>query len=181
MLKGTRVILKPPEREYIDYFLKWMNDIEITQYLKMFRPLTRDMEEEWFDKLKNREDFFLFSIFILQETNRERIIGNCSINVDWKNRVGTCGIVIGEKDCLSKGYGTEAMKLLIDYSFNTLNLNKVELDTYEFNIRAYKSYKKAGFIEEGRRRQAIYVNGKYHDRIILGILKDEWQEKKKNE
>ena len=178
MLKGSRVILKPPERKYIDFFLKWMSDVETTQYLKMYRPLTREMEEEWFDNLKNREDLFLFSIFISLENGNERIIGNCSIGVDWKNRVGTSGIVIGEKDCLGKGYGTEAMKLLIKYGFNTLNLNRIQLETYEFNIRAFKSYKKAGFIEEGKRRQAIYVNGKYHDAYMLGILKSEWQDKK---
>jgi RimJ/RimL family protein N-acetyltransferase len=178
MLKGSYVILKPPERQYIDNFLKWMNDKEITQYLKIFRPLTREMEEEWFESLKKHENFFLFSIFIPTETDKDRIIGNCSIDVDWKNRVGTCGIVIGEKDCLGKGFGTESMKLLIEYGFNTLNLNRIELDTYEFNVRAFKSYKKAGFIEEGRKRKAVYVNGKYHDRIILSILRHEWQEKK---
>ncbi len=174
MLKGLHVILKPPERKYIDDFLKWMNDEEITQYLKIFRPLTRDMEEEWFESLKSRENFFLFSIFIFNQSGEDRIIGNCSIDVDWKNRVGTCGIVIGERDCLGKGYGTEAMKILIDYGFNALNLNRIQLETYEFNIRAYKSYKKAGFIEEGRRRQAIYIKGRYHDAFMLGILRHEW-------
>ena len=172
MLKGERVTLGPIEREYIDSFLKWLNDPDLTQYLMMFRPLTRDMEEDWFNKLKDRENFFMFGILI--EDQGDKLIGNLAIEVDRKNRFGTCGIMIGEKEYQGKGYGTEAMKLLVNYGFNTLNLNRIELETFSFNTRAYKSYIKVGFKEEGTRRQAVYINGKYHDVITLGILKDEW-------
>ncbi len=175
MLKGNKIKLGPVKREYIDYYIKWMNDPELTQYLMMYRPLTREMEEEWFNSLKNRENFFIFAILLFNQDENEKLLGNCSIDVDWKNRIGTCGIVIGEKEYHSKGYGTEAMKLLVDYGFNTLNLNRIQLETFSFNKRALKSYQKVGFKEEGTRRQAIYVNGEYYDAIMLGILKNEWQ------
>ena len=178
MLKGKKVKLGPVKREYIDYYLKWMNDPELTQYILMYRPLTREMEEDWFNNLKNRENFFIFAILMFDQDENEKLLGNCSIDVDWKNRVGTAGIMIGEKEYQSKGYGTEAMKLLIDYGFNTINLNRIQLETFSFNIRALKSYRKVGFKEEGTRRQAIYVNGEYHDAIMLGILKNEWQKDK---
>jgi len=71
------------------------------------------------------------------------------------------------------------MEMLVEYGFNTLNMNRIELTVYEFNIRAYKSYQKAGFIEEGRKRQARYHNGKYHDEIIMAILREEWGTKVK--
>jgi RimJ/RimL family protein N-acetyltransferase len=100
------------------------------------------------------------------------------MDVDWKNRFGVCGIMIGDKENQGKGYGTDAMKVLVKYGFNTLNLNRIELETFEFNLRAFKSYKKVGFKEEGTRRKAIYVNGKYYDCYILGILRDEWNEDK---
>ena len=175
MLKGNKVKLGPVKREFIDYYLKWMNDPELTQYLMMYRPLTREMEEDWFNSLKNREDFFIFAILLFNQDEIEKLLGNCSIDVDWKNRVGTCGIIIGEKTYQGKGYGTEAMELLVNYGFNTLNLNRIQLETFSFNIRALKSYQKVGFKEEGIRRQAIYVNGEYHDAIMLGILKNEYQ------
>lgn len=174
MLKGNKVKLGPVKREFIDYYLKWMNDPELTQYLMMYRPLTREMEEDWFNSLKNREDFFIFAILLFNQDEIEKLLGNCSIDVDWKNRVGTCGIIIGEKAYQGKGYGTEAMELLVNYGFNTLNLNRIQLETFSFNIRALKSYQKVGFKEEGIRRQAIYVNGGYRDAIMLGILKNEW-------
>lgn len=177
MLQGEKVKLKPLEREHIDLFLKWFNDPEITQYLLMYRPLTRDMEEEWFNGLKNREDFIIFSIVVTEKNETDKLIGNCGITIDWKNRIGICGITIGEKNFHGKGYGTEAMKLLVDYGFKTLNLNRMQLETYEFNTRALKSYKKVGFVEEGLRREAIYINGNYHDCIMLGLLRSEWENK----
>ncbi len=174
MLEGNRVRLTSIKREYIDVFLEWINDPEIAQYLMFYRPITREMEEEWYNSRQKQENSIIFSILVNARTDDEKLIGNCGIELDWKNRVGNCGIVIGEKEYLDKGYGTEAMQLLIEYGFNTLNLNRIELIVYDFNVRAIKSYKKVGFREEGRRRQANYTNGEYHDIIIMGILKDEW-------
>jgi len=112
MLKGKDVILAPLKREYIDKFLEWLNDPEVTQHLMRFRPLTREMEEDWFDSLKNQEGDIIFAILIYQN----QLIGNCSImNILWNDRVGTCGIFVGDKKEQGKGYGTEAMKLLLEY------------------------------------------------------------------
>jgi RimJ/RimL family protein N-acetyltransferase len=178
MLKGDRVLLGPLKREYIESYLKWMNNPKLTQYLLIYRPLTREMEEDWYNSLKNRDHFFIFAILIHNQDNNEKLIGNCSIDVDWKNRVGNCGIMIGEIENQGKGYGTEAMQLLVDYGFKTLNLNRIQLETYDFNKRAFQSYKKVGFKEEGIRREAIFKKGEYHDVIMMGILKEEWQSKK---
>jgi RimJ/RimL family protein N-acetyltransferase len=68
--------------------------------------------------------------------------------------------------------------LLIEYGFNTLNLHRIELTTFGFNVRALKSYLKIGFQEEGRRREAIFANGEYHDSIMLGLLRSEWNSSK---
>jgi RimJ/RimL family protein N-acetyltransferase len=145
----------------------------------MYTPLTRDYEEEWFDALKHKEDSVYFSILLLDENNLDKIIGNCAIhNIDSKNRTCTCGITIGEKDYHNKGYGTEAMEMLVEYGFNTLNMNRIGLTVYDFNIRAFKAYQKAGFIEEGRKRQARYHNGKYYDEIIMGILREDWEKRR---
>ena len=67
------------------------------------------------------------------------------------------------------------MEMLVEYGFNTLNMNRIELSVWEFNTRAYKAYQKVGFVEEGRRRQARYHDGKYYDEIIMALLKDDWE------
>lgn len=180
MLEGTRVKLGPIKREYIDSFLKWFNDPEIIQYLAAYLPMTRMAEETWMENLKDRDDTIRFSIVIPQEDGSEKLIGNCGLhNIDWKNRVAEVGIVIGEKEFQGKGFGTEAMELLLEYAFNTVNLNRIELYTYSFNERAQKSYNKVGFVEEGRKRKFLWLKGKYHDAIIMGILAEDWNEKKK--
>ncbi|MHA2006837.1 MAG: GNAT family N-acetyltransferase [Promethearchaeota archaeon] len=171
-------MLVPPKKEYIEQYQKWMTDPEITRYLSIFRPITREMEEDWYNQLQKRANDFLFSILRTDNGLNDELIGNCDITVDWKNRVGTCGIVIGEKKYHGKGYGTEAMGLLVKYGFSTLNLNRIELQAHSFNERALKSYEKVGFKKEGTRRDAIYINGEYYDSIMLGILKEEWQKDK---
>ena len=176
MLKGKRIRLAPLDRKYIDLFLKWFNDPEITQYLTMYKPLTRDWEEEWFDALKHKEDAVYFSIQVIKEEKSDIIIGNCAIqNINSKNRAAFCGITIGEKKYQNKGYCTEAMEMLVEYGFNTLNLNRIELSVYDFNSRAFKTYQKVGFVEEGRKRQARYHNGKYYNEIFMAILREEWK------
>ena len=70
--------------------------------------------------------------------------------------------------------------LLLEYGFNIVNLNRIELAVYDYNVKAIKSYKKAGFIEEGRKRQFMWYNGRYHDEIIMSILAEEWREISKN-
>jgi RimJ/RimL family protein N-acetyltransferase len=170
------VKLGPIKKEYLPTYVKFFNDPEITQYLLMYRPMNLEQEEEWYKAAIKKENVIYFAILI---DDPEKMIGSCSINIDWRNRVGNVGITIGEKKYWGKGLGTEAMIKLCEYGFNTLNLQRIELETYEFNERAFKSYIKVGFIEEGRRRKAIFANGKYWDSITMSLLADEWNKKKK--
>jgi RimJ/RimL family protein N-acetyltransferase len=180
MLKGEKVKLGPVKREYIESYLKWLNDPDLTQYLSGFLPLTRMKEEDWIENLKNRNDTIVFGILLLDENSGEKLIGNCGLHeIDWKNRVAEVGIMIGEKELHGKGYGTEAMEIILEYGFETVNLNRIQLHVYDFNIRAIKSYNKIGFIEEGRMRQAQFKNGKYHDMILMSMLHEEWVKKNK--
>lgn len=86
------------------------------------------------------------------------------------------GIFIGEKDYLSKGYGTEAIRLILDFGFNYMNLHNIKLELISFNERALKCYKKCGFVETGRTRENVFVNGKYYDTISMDILSNEFNE-----
>jgi RimJ/RimL family protein N-acetyltransferase len=105
------------------------------------------------------------------------MIGNCGMhNIDWRLRSAEVGIFIGEKVHWDQGYGTEAMRVLLDHSFNTLNLNRIALQVYEDNPRAVRAYEKAGFIHEGRERQGMYKNGHYVDIIWMSVLRPEWRE-----
>ena len=92
--------------------------------------------------------------------NINHIHGNCCV-----------GIVIGEPEQQGKGFGNEAMKLIINYSFNTLNMNKISLEVVENNIAALNLYRKLGFIEEGRLKRHFYLDGKYFDVFVLSLFR----------
>ena len=114
-----------------------------------------------------------FSIVNLKD---DVLLGNCDLrNIDYIHRKAEVGIVIGEESNRSKGYGTDALKLLLDYGFNYLNLNNIMLNVRSFNKRVIACYKKVGFKECGRRRKCFFLNGKYYDNIQMDILADEFK------
>jgi RimJ/RimL family protein N-acetyltransferase len=97
------------------------------------------------------------------------------MNIDWRNRSGEVGIMIGEKACWNQGYGTETMQRLLEHGFNTLNLHRIWLQVYAKNPGGIRAYEKAGFTHEGTLRQAHYQHGKYYDVHIMSVLREEWQ------
>jgi RimJ/RimL family protein N-acetyltransferase len=104
-----------------------------------------------------------------------RLIGTFAFDsIDWHNRSAEFGIMIGEKSYWNQGYGTEAVRLLTHHGFKTLNLNRIFLHVFENNTRAIRAYEKAGFIHEGRERQAEFTDGRYIDVLRMSMLKDEF-------
>lgn len=174
MIYGENLRLRAIEREDIPTFLRWFNDPEVRRHLLMHEPMSRAKEERWFEEHLSRKDEFLFAIEVKEGKDWVHI-GNLGLHkIDWKNRVATFGIVIGEKAYWNRGYGTEAVRTALRYAFFELGLNRVELETFSFNRRAIRCYEKVGFRHEGTRRQALYRDGRYHDILIMGILKEEF-------
>ncbi len=172
MLKDERVRLRAIEREDISHFLRWLNDPEVTRYLTIFMPLSRGEEERWFEQQLQDRNRKVLAI----ETEDGETIGNIALEeIDWKNRKATLGIVIGEKGRWGQGYGTEAIRTLLRFAFEELNLNRVSLAVFDFNERARRCYRRCGFQEEGVLRQAHYTEGRYHDVILMAILREDWE------
>ena len=177
MLKGNSVLLRPVKRSDISYFLRWFNDPEIVQYIGMYLPMTEMAEEKWIEELgttRARSDApFVIEVKVGAST---KTIGTCGLHgINSKDNHATFGIVIGEKDYWSKGYGVEAARLLINHGFQQLNLHRISSGAVAFNERSIKFHKKIGFREEGRLRQATFKNGQYHDLVEFGLLREEWK------
>ena len=133
--------------------------------------MTLDAEKKYLEDHINDE-----ASFAIVTLDSDKLIGTVGIErINHINRSGTLGIFIGDKDYREKGYGTEAIKMILDYGFNYLNLNNIKLNLMEFNERALACYKKCGFKEYGRRRKCIFINGKYYDTIEMDILAEEFQ------
>jgi RimJ/RimL family protein N-acetyltransferase len=176
MLKGKSVLLRPIKRSDISYFLNWFNDREIVQYLDMYLPMTEMSEEKFIEELGTaRAGSDVVLVIEAIEGDSTKPIGNCGLHqINPKDRDATFGIIIGEKDYWSKGYGVEAGRLMINYGFQQLNLHRISSAAVAFNERSIKLHRKLGFKEEGRLRQAMFKNGEYHDRLEFGILREEW-------
>lgn len=109
------------------------------------------------------------------ENEKGELIGGCTIKeIDYKNSHASLGIFFG-KDYRGQGYGQLSLKEVCKYIFEELNLNKVKLRCFEFNGAAVNCYKKVGFLEEGIAREELFRYGKYHDSIIMGMLRREFR------
>lgn len=174
MYIGEKVRLREYRKEDVVLAHQYINDPEIKNGLVKGIPFPITLEEEnkWFEQISSFKSEYNFAI---EDLNSREYIGGCGINsVDWKNSVAVVGIFVGKKYC-GKGLGTDAMKTLIKFIFNQMNINKIKLCVYSFNKRAIKSYEKCGFIKEGILRQEVYRNGKYHDEYIMSILREEYK------
>jgi len=114
-------------------------------------------------------------IFAIIDKDTDALIGNCSLfKIDHSDRKAEMGIFIGNKNYWDKGYGTEAMRLILDYGFNILNLHNIILNVHDSNKRALKAYEKVGFKYIGSRRESFIMGGRKYDEIFMDILEDEF-------
>ena len=173
-IEGELVSLGPIRREHIPLYLRWINDFGTTRYLDIRpRPMTLEQEIAWFEQASVNRAQPMFTIY---ERVTGRPIGNCGLHeVDYSNRRTDVGIMIGELDARGRGFGTEAMRLLLDFAFTVLGMHSVMLLVYEYNYPARRSYEKAGFREIGRRRECRWYNGRFWDEILMDILTSEFE------
>ncbi|MFZ2489767.1 MAG: GNAT family protein [Anaerolineae bacterium] len=174
MIYGNGVRLRALERSDVPIMTSWFNNPEVRSYLLMHEPMSLAKEEGWFEALLASSNDFVYGIEA-QVGDKWVYIGNTGLHrVDWVHRSAVFGIVIGEQAYWGKGYGTAATRALVGFAFNTLNLHRVQLDVFDFNVRARRAYEKVGFRLEGTRRQALFHDGAYHDEHLMAILSTEF-------
>ena len=150
-----------------------VNDIKVSVglgYLSYTNIIDFESEKEFLISAKKEK---MFAVRLLKN---DELLGNIGFNsVDLLNRTAVIGIMLGNPNYQRKGYGVEAVKLILDYGFSFLNLRNISLSVFEYNEAAYNLYKKAGFKEVGRLRKAVEIMGKTYDVIIMDMLKEEFQ------
>jgi RimJ/RimL family protein N-acetyltransferase len=159
-------------------FPRWFRNSE---YLRLLNAGARRMhspkaELKWMEEEVGELSpaGYFFSIRTLSD---DKLIGEIGLDVvTWPGRDAFVGLGIGETDYWSKGYGTDVMNVLLRFAFTDVNLQRVTLTVFEYNPRAIRSYEKAGFRHEGRKRLALHREGKRWDELYMGILREEWLE-----
>src|SRR3954470_5813797 len=171
---GDRIFLRPLEVEDGPLIQVWLNDTENHQYLARFRPLNGAEERRWLETLHERTEDHVFGVAL---KDGERLIGTCGLHgAVLPHRRAQLGIAIGVPEFQGKGYGAEAIRLLLGYGFETLSLHRVGLDVYDGNVRGIRCYEKVGFRREGTRREARWWGGRWWDIHDYGILEQEWKD-----
>lgn len=177
MIEGEKVRLRSFELPDLDEIMKYWNNIRLRNFVGSADrgPVSRSEEEEWIRRTwKERQERRAFTFAVETVAKNELIGGTGLFDINWTSRSAMAGVSIYNPEYWGKGYGQETMNLLLNFAFRILNLNRVELETFDFNKRAQRCYRKVGFKEVGRRRKACYIDGEYHDDVIMDILKEEW-------
>jgi RimJ/RimL family protein N-acetyltransferase len=180
LLTGQLVHLTAEDAQVgAEAFSKWGRDSEYSRLLDNDPAhvasiwATRKWIERTAEELLPNETFFM-----VQTLENNILIGFVGLfGIEWSHGDAWVGIGIGDRQYWGKGYGTDAMRVILRYAFTEMNLQRITLGVFEYNQRAIRSYQKAGFSIEGRLRQYIHREGRYWDEIIMGILREDWMGK----
>lgn len=174
MFDGTLVKLRLREPTDAETLVPWLNDAEVKRHLGGRYPWSLAAEQAYLrDQTSSPVAFGDLGLLI--ETKEGRPIGTIGLHgMTPENREATLGIMIGEKDCWSQGYGTDAIITLLRFAFAEINLHRVQLEVFADNTRAIACYRKCGFVEEVRMRRDRYRLGAWIDALVMGVLRTEF-------
>lgn len=170
MLKGEKIFLRRLEKSDLEKTFRWVNETEIYVTMGIFGPRTTRAQEHWYESIFESKTNLVFAVCRVDDQEH---IGNASIfDLDARNRNAGLTIMLPDQENRGKGYGAETVRLMCDYAFDYLNLYKVYCKTD--NPVAAKLYKSIGFVQEGVLRDQAYHYGRYIDKLVFGLLKNEY-------
>ncbi len=172
-MRGELVRLRAYEKSDADALFRWFSDEEVTRWLGPPNLPSRAQQEKFIEMASvSGDDAKYFAI----ETLDGKLVGDCGLRkIDWKSRKAEFFITIGEKQLWGKGFGSDALRIVIRLAFHRMNLNRLWLSTLADNSRAVRCYEKCGFVREGLLRQESFVDGKYRDVFMMGLLREDYE------
>ncbi len=169
---GKHLYFRAIEIEDAPIIAAWRNDPESWRTLGQMNPLNRIREDEYISALYKPDGDIVLGINLF---DGDRFIGMCGLHrIDAIAHSATFGILIGGEQDRGHGHGIEATRLMVQYGFEELNLNRIELCVFADHPKGFHVYTQAGFVKEGVMRDAYFRNGEYHDAIHMAILRKEW-------
>ncbi len=172
-MQGKLVRLRGYEQADAEALMRWFSDEEVTDFIgPTDYPVTRAAQERFIEQTSHADGPVRgFAI----ETLEGELIGDAGLRMfNWKSRNAELFITIGEKRFWSKGYGTDAVRILQRLAFDKLNLHRLWLTTLATNKRAIRCYEKCGFKRDGLHPEASYVAGRYVDVVAMGLLRRDY-------
>lgn len=181
LFEGQDIVFGPIDYEtHPEIESKWTHDAEFMRLMeiKPIRPLSPEMVKKQYESIEKEmdEDKNLY-YFTLRTRETNQFIGKAAIEwINWTNGNGFLRLGIGESGYLHKGYGSQALKMLLRFAFNELNLYRVTAVVPAYNEGAMRLFQKFGFVEEVRRRKAIQRDTEVWDLVSFGLLNSEWRD-----
>jgi Acetyltransferases, including N-acetylases of ribosomal proteins len=170
VLESDRLVLKPTEVEDLGYLLNLRWDKDVMDFL-IHDPISQKDQDNWFNGLKKTD---LSMTIFLKEVNGKIIIGTIGLyQINYRHQRAVWRIRL-DPAYQKKGYAKESINMLLDYGFNTLNLNKIISDSFADNDAIVKLTLKLGFKEEGLLKNHYFHKGKFRDAIQFGLLRDDF-------
>ena len=174
MYRGEHVYLAGIEPADVVETARWICDAEIGHQLGIKSPISRDAAERFSKEMLGQIGSSMFG-FSVKRLDDDRRIGSVTLrNLDRENGSAEVAIFISDPALLGRGYGTDAMRCMLDFAFGELRLERVELGVFDYNPRAIRSYEKAGFQTDAVLRHARFHRGAFHDIHVMSILRAEW-------
>lgn len=172
-LTGERVYLRPLEKDDMCYIRTWFNDAEVRRLIGEVKPMNQVEADRYFDHICNDQDRIWFGIALREN---DRLIGETGLlRIYYPWRTADLSIIIGDKNAWGRGYGTQAINLLLDYAFGALALHRIAIGVVGSNKRALAFYEKVGFQREGVQRDGYFIDHKFSDFVMMSILEDEYR------
>jgi RimJ/RimL family protein N-acetyltransferase len=174
-LVGEHVYLRPLEPADVDgAYVDWLNDYEVTRFLETGSyPSTPETAARYVAATTSTPDNVFLAIV---EKGSDLHVGNVKLGpIHRIHRRADMGIMIGDRTRWNRGYGREAVALIVAYGFERLNLVKIGLGVYADHHQAIRLYESLGFQVEGRLRQHLFRDGRYHDKLVMGVLREEFK------
>ena len=170
VLEGERISLRPPRREDLALYRRWLANPDITRYfLEQFTP-SAGQEEEWYVRVSSSTNQVVWRIVLEEQT-----IGNTGIHgIDWINRHGETGLMIGEMTVWGRGYAGEAVRLRTRYAFEELGLERLGSVSFVTNKRMHRALERSGYRKIGQRHHIAFRDGAWQDAYILEMLREDW-------
>ena len=173
-IEGTIINICPPNTEHINLYTKWMNSPKTRKYARYEFPQNLEEVKKMFEPKQERISSEIF--FEIWHKADEKPIGYTGlIRIRWFDRSALLFYLIGETEYWGKRIATEAAKLVVDYGFNELNLNKIKATIFAPNQSSVRIVEKNGFTHELTLKREIYIDGEHVDALKYSILKKEWQ------
>ncbi|HOQ43026.1 MAG TPA: GNAT family protein [Smithellaceae bacterium] len=172
VISGKKVNLRPFQKNDARKTIAWRN-ASVIRFLAMMHPypVTKEMEKEWLKGILHDTSNRCVT-FAIETVAKHKLIGSFQLrDIQWIHRRAWLGIMIGDSEEQGKGFGSEAMRLGMDYAFKVLHLEKISLEVVRQNQRAINLYEKIGFKREGLLKRHYYFDGGYHDVLIMSLIK----------